>query len=353
MFKYQSGKALFPFIIATLLVLCGYLYFPHGQGQQGRNGPRAVEVVAQPLAKGQQRVSIEALGNARANQAIFIKSAQSDYVTSIHFNDGERVSKDQVLVTLKDDEEKLLVRELSVNLKEEKRQLDRLSELSRSQSTAKSLLEEQVARYEATEARLESAKSKLNELTIRAPFAGILGKRLISPGAFITNNTEITTLDDISVLKVDFKVPEKYFAALQIGMAVDAGSDAYPEHVFHGKVTHLGSRIDPATRSVPITASFTNPDLQLRPGMLLTTTLVLNSFEALSVPEKAIIPMQGKHFVYRVTNNIAERVEVTVIGRHLGQVALQGELNEGDLIVTEGVMKLRPGSQVKLKGQAL
>ncbi|MDN3378848.1 MULTISPECIES: efflux RND transporter periplasmic adaptor subunit [unclassified Pseudoalteromonas] len=350
MYSKQSGKALFPFIITLLLGLCVYLYLPNSQGEQLGYTPTATQVTAHTVASEENAVLIEAIGSARANQAIYIKSAQSDYVTDIFFNDGDLVSKGQKLVQLQSQQEQLTVEELAINLREEKRQLERLTELSRSQATAKSLLEEQLSRVDATQAQLENAKTKLAEMTIKAPFSGILGKRQISIGAYVSNSTIITSLDDISIIKVDFKVPEKYLAQLNVGMKVMTQNDAYPEKTFTGKVTHVSARIDAVTRSVEVTASFSNKSGLLRPGMLLNTALQLSSNQAMMVPEKAVIPQQDKHYVFQIEDGVATKVEVHVAGRHNGWVAIDQGISNGQQVVTEGIIKIRSGSKVTVKG---
>ncbi|MFT6786721.1 MAG: membrane fusion protein (multidrug efflux system) [Pseudoalteromonas rhizosphaerae] len=350
MYAKQSGKALFPFIITLLLGLCVYLYLPSSQGEQSDFTVNATQVTAHTVANEENAVLIEAIGSARANQAIYIQSAQNDYVTDIYFKDGDLVSKGQKLVQLQSQQEELTVKELAINLREEKRQLERLTELSRSQATAKSLLEEQLSRVDATEAQLENAKTKLSEMTIIAPFSGILGKRQISVGAYVNNSTIITSLDDISIIKVDFKVPEKYLAQLNVGMKVMTQNDAYPEKTFTGKVTHVSARIDSITRSVEVTASFANKSGLLRPGMLLKTALQLSSNQAMMVPEKAVIPQQDKHYVFQIEDGIATKVEVHVAGRHNGWVAIDEGISNGQQIVTEGIIKIRSGSKVTVKG---
>jgi membrane fusion protein (multidrug efflux system) len=350
MYSKQSGKALFPFLISLLVILSVYLYLPSSHGEQSNSSNKATRVSAHTVSSQENTVMIEAIGSARANQAIYIKSAQSDYVTHIYFEDGDLVSKGQRLVQLQNQQEQYAVKELSINLKEEKRQLSRLTELSRTQSTAKSLLEEQLSRVDATQAQLESAKTKLDEMLITAPFSGLLGKREISIGAYVSSDTIITTLDDISIIKVDFKVPEKYLSQLSLGMKVHTQNDAYPGNTFTGKVTHISSRIDSVTRSVEVTASFANKSGLLRPGMLLNTALELSSNQALMVPEKAVIPLQDKHYVYQVKEGIANKVEVHVAGRNNGWVAIDEGLSDGVQVITEGIIKIRPGSKVSVEG---
>ena len=350
MYSRQSGKALFPFVIALLIIFSVYLYLPSSHGEQTDLSNLPTQVSAHTVSPQENAIMIEAIGSARANQAIYIKSAQNDYVTDIFFKDGDLVSKGQKLVQLQNKQEQLAVQELRINLQEEKRQLNRLTELSRSQSTAKSLLEEQLSVVDATQSQLESAKTKLSEMTITAPFSGMLGKREISVGAYVSNSTIITTLDDISIIKVDFKVPEKYLAKLAVGMRVLTQNDAYPDQTFAGKVTHISSRIDAVTRSVEVTASFVNKSRLLRPGMLLNTALELSTNQALMVPEKAVIPLQNKHYVFEITDGVANKVEVHVSGRNNGWVAIDKGLADGQQVVTEGLIKIRSGSKVSVKG---
>lgn len=350
MYSRQSGKALFPFIITLLLIFSVYLYLPSSHGEQANFSNMSTQVSAHTVTSQENAVIIEAIGSARANQAIYIKSAQNDYVTDIFFKDGDLVSKGQKLVQLQSRQEELAVEELSINLQEEKRQLNRLTELSRTQSTAKSLLEEQLSVVDATKSQLESAKTTLSEMTIRAPFSGLLGKREISVGAYVNNATILTTLDDISIIKVDFKVPEKYLAQLAIGMKVLTQNDAYPGQTFTGKVTHISSRIDAVTRSIEVTASFANKSGLLRPGMLLNTALELSTSQALMVPEKAVIPLQDKHYVFKITDGVANKIEVHVASRNNGWVAIDEGLTDGQQIITEGLIKIRSGSKVSVKG---
>lgn len=350
MYSKQSGKALFPFIITVFIGLCVYLYLPSSQGEQLGFKPTATKVTAHTVTTQENPILIEAIGSARANQAVYINSAQSDYITDIYFNDGDLVDKGQRLAQLQSQQEQLTVKELAINLREEERQLARLTELSRSQATAKSLLEEQLSRVDATKAQLQNAKTKLAEMTITAPFSGVLGKRLISVGAFVNNSTILTSLDDISIIKVDFKVPEKYLAQLGLGMKVMTQNDAYPDKTFSGQVTHISSRIDSVTRSIEVTASFVNESGLLRPGMLLKTALQLSTNKALMVPEKAIIPQQDRHYVFQITEGVATKVEVHVTGRHNGWVAIDEGLNDGQQVVTEGIIKIRSGSKVTVKG---
>jgi len=351
MYNKQSGKVLFPVLILILIAISGYFYLPVSHSKTGPSSRPATQVAAHTVNTDIKSINIDAVGTARANQAINIISAQSDYVETLTFKDGELVKAGQVLATLRDKQEHLTVKELKINLKEQQRQLKRLQELARSQSAAQSQLEEQASEVDALQAKLANAESKLQEMIIRAPFSGVLGKRLVDIGSFVNNNTPFTTLDDISIIKVDFQVPEKYLAQLTQGMQVSALSDAYPNSPFMGEVTHIEPRINQATRSVSVTASFENEANLLRPGMLMQVALELGRIEALMVPEKSIIPRQDNHFVYIIDDeNKAQQVKVELLERFHGWVAIKSGLEAGQQVITEGTIKIRPGSSVTTQG---
>ncbi|WP_125558376.1 efflux RND transporter periplasmic adaptor subunit [Pseudoalteromonas rubra] len=345
----QSGKALFPFIILVLIALCGYLYLPASNGNSKSFSGAPTQVAAVTIEKQSRDITINAIGSARANHALNVTSAQSDYISALYFDDGDRVKRGDKLAQLQDLKEQLAVQELEVNLKEEHRQLTRLTELAKTQSAARSQLDSQHAVVDALEIQLQTARTKLAEMAIYAPFNGILGQRLVSVGSFVDNNSVLATLDDISIIKVDFQVPEKYLAQLQLKMRASAASDAYPDKTFEGIITHIDPRIDDSTRSIRVTASFDNPQDQLRPGMLLHVSLFLGELNALMVPEKSLIPRQDKHFIYTISEGKAKQQQVSVLSRFQGWVAVDG-LSAGQQVITEGTTKIRNGSAVVVKG---
>src|SRR5690606_17756063 len=143
-------------------------------------------------------------------------------------------------------------------------------------------------REAAAKARLDSIIARLSDRLIRAPFSGVLGFRQVSPGTLVQPNTPITTLDDISTIKLDFTVPETFIADVQPGATVVARSVSYPGRDFVGVVRTVGSRVDPVTRAVSVRAHISNADAALRPGMLLTVELRSRERTTLVVPEAAV-----------------------------------------------------------------
>jgi membrane fusion protein (multidrug efflux system) len=204
---FTSRLPLF-FLVAILVVLIAYLQWPETK-QEKSKFKRVVAVKMVPVALAEFIESVEAVGTARANEQVIITSKYSDLVDEIYFDDGQKVEKGAVLVKLNNQEELAKVNELTAHLSESKAHLTRLTELLSSRATSKSLVEQQEAKTKAIEAQLVSAKAKLNDLTVRAPFAGVLGFREVSKGAYIDAGNVITSLDDLSSIKIDFHLPQR------------------------------------------------------------------------------------------------------------------------------------------------
>jgi membrane fusion protein (multidrug efflux system) len=163
----------------------------------------------------------------------------------------------------------------------------------------------------------------------------------------VTPGTPIATLDDISVIKLDFSVPERFLAVLSRGQEIAARSETWPGREFTGKVASVDSRVDPVTRSVTVRAEVPNPEALLRPGMLLSVRLYQAARETIVVPEIAVLQVGTEAFVYRVSKDqTAERVKVELGSRRRGEVEVVAGLGAGDTIVTEGAVKLRDGARV-------
>ena len=182
---------------------------------------------------------------------------------------------------------------------------------------------------------------------IIAPFKGVLGKREIAQGVLGTDSF-ILTLDDISSVMLDIKVPESYLSILKAGLDVNIKSDSYQKK-FKGIIESVSSRVDPNTRSVLCNIKVSNPKLELIPGMLLNAEIIYNKVQAIGVSESSIL-VQGKtNFVYKVLeDNSVEKMEVEVGKRSFGKVMVLNGLNINDKIIKEGISKVRNKMKVKI-----
>jgi membrane fusion protein (multidrug efflux system) len=293
---------------------------------------------------------VEALGTTQANESVTLTAKVTDTVRRVNFEDGDYVEAGTVLVELTNQEEEAGLAEARANLDDAESQLRRLENLSSRGLSAASDLDVARSRAAAQQARLNSVLARLRDRLIQAPFSGVLGFRQVSPGTMLSPNTTITSIDDISVIKLDFTVPETFIGAMNVGATVIARSVSFPGREFHGIVRTVGSRVDPVTRAIMVRAHVPNEDRSLRPGMLLTVEVVTAEHTALVVPEGAVFQVQNRAYVYRVDGQTARQQQIEVGGRRFGVVEVLGGLQEGDLIVIEGIVKLREGSQVRFDG---
>lgn len=165
---------------------------------------------------------------------------------------------------------------------------------------------------------------------------------------------QIGTLDDVSEIKLDFDVPETQIARLVQGVAIIARTAAYSERTFQGVIANVDSRVDPTTRTVRVRAMLPNGDGVLRPGMLMTVEVRSNPRDALAIPEIAILDQADGAYVFRIATvegaTSVDRVRIQTGQRAGGMAEVLGGLNQGDLVVTEGVQSVRPGQPVRVGG---
>ena len=319
-----------------------------GQTAGGFRGPALV--VAEAVRREQVVDTIEALGTAHANESVILTAKVTDIVSSVNFEDGDYVEGGKILVVQASEEQTALLAEARANLEETQSQLRRLQDLGAKNLVPDSEIDTATSHANAAHARLDSITARLEERLVRAPYSGILGFRQVSPGTLLTNNTPITTLDDISVIKLDFSVPELHLNVLQPGFSILAQSQSFPERQFTGEIRTIGSRIDPVTRAVTVRAIIPNTERLLRPGMLLTVTIVTDERSSLVISESAVTQIAGETYVFIAGDDAVARKQPVVIGaRRFEYIEVVDGLKEGDLVITEGAFKLRDGTPFKLQ----
>lgn len=362
----SSSRLLTIGIIAGIAVALAYVYVSRRPDLLGDSSPAAVgqgaaprasasgvllsqqqvPVVTAPVERVPLAVEIEAVGTAKANEAVDITSKAANIVTAVRFEEGQRVARGAVLVELDGVQARADLAAAEAALKESLSTYKRSRDLFARQALSESQLEQIEATLSANQARVASARSRVADTVIRAPFSGRIGLRRISVGSLINPGTVITTLDDSSVVKLDFDVPEAFMSVLESGQAVAATSIAYPGQVFEGRVISVDSRIDPVSRSMTVRAAIPNGDGLLKPGMFMAVRLSRDPLPALVVPESAIVPERGRVYVFLVREGVAQRQEVIVGRRQPGQVELLTGVEAGQRVVVQGTQKIRDGSPV-------
>jgi len=313
----------------------------------------SVAVITATVHTERLATQLNALGTARANEAVEITSKTSNTVTSVRFRDGERVRQGQVLVELDSAQTRADLAAAEAAAAESASQVKRSRELLSTKVLSESQYDQLEATMKANEARVAAARSRLDDTVIRAPFDGRVGLRRVSVGSLVNPGTTITTLDDISRVKVDFGVPENFLASLREGLKVTATAAAFPGREFEGVVSSVDLRVDPVTRSVTVRAVVPNAEDLLKPGMFLNVRLARDERDALMIPEAALVSEQSRQFVYVVQDGRALRREVHIGRREPGRVEVVAGITSGEHVIVEGTQKVREGGAVReLPGEA-
>jgi membrane fusion protein (multidrug efflux system) len=337
-----------PFFNAPLWMALAGIIGMLGVGQAGAQ--QAVPVIVKQAAIDRFVDRVEALGTLRANETIELTATVSEIVTDVHFKDGQRVKAGSILVEMTNEEEHALIEEERSTVAEAVKQYDRLRPLVQRGAASTSLLDQRRREYETAKARLRAIESKLQDRLIMAPFAGVVGLRNISVGALIEPGDVITTLDDDSVMKLDFTVPSIHLASLRTGLPIVATSPAFAGRQFDGTVASINSRIDPVTRAILVRAILPNPERLLKPGLLMQVTLLKNPRDVLVIPEEALIPSGRENHVLVVDRSaeptLAQRRQVTTGGRRPGEVEIVDGLKDGEFVIVDGTLRARPGQAV-------
>ena len=336
----------------ALLLVCGLITVSWCASAAPPDAPKPTPVIVsearlEPIAE-----RIEALGTLRANESVAITSNVTETISVVHFDDGQRVSEGAMLVEMTSAEEHALLEEAQARVAEAQSQYDRVRSLVAQRSASESLLDERKRDLDTARAVLVALESRLADRVVKAPFDGVVGLRNISRGALVEPGDLITTLDDDSVMKLDFTVPSLYLEQLKPGLQIQARARPYGERAFDGVVRGIDSRIDPVTRSVQVRALLPNPARALRPGLLLRVELLLDPREALVVPEAALLQQGTNHYVMLLVDGDAgptvERRQVQIGTRQPGLAEIRAGLAVGDRVVTEGQDKARPGQPVQV-----
>jgi len=338
-----------PFLLSACVVatLAGCGDRSAGAGERQGGGVPAAVVTTQQVAMQPWSDTISAPGTVKARESVTITAKVSETVERVHFESGDEVSGGATLVTLSGNQQQAALQAAEAAAKEAEQQFRRGSELVQQQLIARSQLDTQRATRDATLARVAQMRADIGDRRIRAPFAGVLGIRQVSPGALVTPGTVVATLDDISRVHVDFQVPEVQLSQLATGQRLQGSSVAWPGEVFEGAVSSIDTRVDATTRAVTVRGDFPNASRHLRPGMLVQVQVARPQREALVLPEIAVVQVGRDTFVWRVKDDdTVERAIVAVGERRAGQVEVVEGLAAGDRVVVDGTGKLRPGMQV-------
>lgn len=314
---------------------------PGGGGPGGPGGgmpPLPVEAVTlklQPLSGGLQTV-----GSLRADESVVVRPEVAGRIVRIHFTEGGRVEAGQPLFTLDGSVPQAALNEAMANLENSRRAMERSRQLIDQKLIARSDYDQTLATHAVDQARVESARTTLSKMTLRAPFSGEIGLRQVSVGEFVNVGQDLVTLVRLDPIEVDFSVPESALSKLDRGQKIRITVDAYPGEVFDGEVTAIDPVVDPNSRSARLRARIDNPDGRLRPGQFAQLKLDIGAgTNALMVPEQALMQEGDTRFVYTIVDGKAKKTVVETGTRTPGLVQVTKGLKAGDVVITAGQAK--------------
>lgn len=338
-------------LLWCVLLVSGLLGCKPGTGSESQSMP-VVQVIALPPQIESVTEKLSLIGSMAANEMVEIRSETEGIALHILFDEGQKVSKNDMLIQLDARELQSMLEESQANLKAAEAQYIRNKELLADDLVSKQDFDVISARYEATKALVQIQTKRLDETQIRAPFDGVTGERRVSPGQVITPATVLTWLVNLDPIKVEFNVPEKFLGAVKIGQTSELKVAAFPNETFIGEVYFIAPFVDPLTRTALVKARVPNPDSRLIPGMFANLDLNLTiREEALVIPEAAIsqILTENEAVVFVVDNESNAQMRTVKVGLRLpGRIEILSGLEASDQVIVEGLQKIGPGSKVTL-----
>ncbi len=321
--------------------ICGLWMLLIGGAMAGQS---AIPVRVAEIAHGTLVDALESVATVIARESIDLTVKETGFVESLHFAPGRQVAKGDLLVQLDASQ-----RIAELGLAQARRDVaqvkyERAQQLVASNSVSRERIDELQAEVKAGEAQLRFAEARLRDLAIRAPFAGVTGLRRVSPGALVRAGDIITTLDDISQVRLLFNVPERRLSALRVGQQVTARSVAWPDIRFSGAVSAIDTRVATNTRTVTVEALLDNTSAKLRAGLFMSVSLAVGRRDnVLLLPETALLQAGSQKYVYRVEGGHAVKSPVEIGRRLRGEVEVKSGLDAGDRVVIEGALRLKDG----------
>jgi membrane fusion protein (multidrug efflux system) len=316
-------------------------------GKGGPGGPTPVEVVS--LATSVVKEDLQAVGSLRSNESVILRPEVSGRIAAIGFKDGALVRKGQLLIQLDATLNEAEVAQTRAEYDLALSNLKRSEDLASRQFISSSAQETAASNAQVAEAKLKLAQARLSKMRIVAPFDGSVGIRNVSLGDYVKDGTDLVNVEDLRVLKVDFRLPERNYSQVHVGQTIEVVADALPSEVWQGQIEAINPKVDANGRSLEIRGRLENTSGKLRPGMFVRVRVIVGErTDALLVPEESIVPQGGEFYVYKVVDGTARRVPVTIGVRRDAKVEILRGLAAGDQVVTAGMRLSRDGQPVRV-----
>lgn len=329
---------------------------PAGAAAKGGGTGRPVAVEAVAVRQMALRDDAEAVGSLRSRQSVVLRPEVSGRITALNFRDGERVRRGQVLVQFDDQLPRAQVQQSQAELSIAQANHKRNQELVAQGFISQRSVDESAANLEVARAKLSLAQATASRLKIVAPFDGIAGIRGVNVGDYLKDGADIVNVEDLDVVYVDFRLPERLQSKVRTGQTAQVAFDALPGVRYSAVVQAINPQIDADGRSVVVRGCIDNRRLQLRPGMFARVTAVFSErSDARVIPEEAIVPDGSSPYVFKIVDGkepgsrVARRTPVKLGARTPGFVEVVDGLAMGDVVVTAGQQRIqKDGTPVRV-----
>ena len=314
--------------------------------QNASPGNDGVPVIVARVGQATNDEIISAVGTAKARRSIMLHTKTDGIVIDLPLRAGDRVNKGDVLIRLDATKTDLAVQIATRRLQEASRQLERSQFLKKRSVKSTANVEDAETTYERAKLELLQAEEARRDLDILAPFSGVVGIPNVEAGERVTTSAPIISLDQRDEILVEFEVAERYLSRVAAGNPVTGQTPSHGERKFNGTIEYIDSRVDPTTRTVRARAVIPNKQDLLRPGMSFVVEVELPGELHAVIPELSLQWRKGESYVWIVKDGKAQKSLVTVKSRLNSTILVDGDLQPGELVVVEGVQRLRPGRPV-------
>ncbi|MFN3933130.1 efflux RND transporter periplasmic adaptor subunit [Parvibaculum sp.] len=341
-------------ILFLAFIVAVFFYRVYGRiaGHGGYGWPTpVVEVVEAKTEKVETIVS--ALGTLQADQAITITPEITGIVTSIEFEDGQRIEQGDVVIRLDDRDLNARLAQSEARLTLTRANYQRAERLLNQGSGTARARDEALNDFKSAEAEVAATKTALDKATITAPFSGIIGLRQVSVGQFLTPGQPIATLAEVDNLRIDFQVSEVFLTQIRQGQEAVVTFDALPGKTYRGTISAVDPVVSIDGRSLSVRALIRNDENELRPGLFGRVEIVTQTRDSILLPESAIVASpQGGSAVFEVLDGHAKMIPVRIGERRPGAVEILEGVSAGDTVIIAGQLRVRDGGQVEILAPA-
>ncbi|HLO81975.1 MAG TPA: efflux RND transporter periplasmic adaptor subunit [Chitinophagaceae bacterium] len=340
--------------ILSVLILIAALYSCKSdkkitQAGPGGNMPQQVlEVEAMVVKTSSIEEIVEVSGTILANESTEIRPEISGRIVQLNLKEGVIVPKGSLLVKIYDGDLQAELKKLQVQLQIANKTEERQKELLAIGGIAQQDYDLSLLQVSNIKADIELTQVAINKTEIRAPYTGRLGLKNISPGAYVTPSTLLTTITEVEQMKIEFSVPEKYSSQIKNGMPIDFSIEG-SDKTYKAYVLAKESYVDEATRNLRIRAVVQNIDAYMVPGSFAKVNMILGRNDnAMMIPSNAVIPQARNKQVAVFRGGLSAMTDITTGVRDSSMIQVTSGLNPGDTVITTGLLFVKNDSKIKL-----